>query len=126
MVQICPGAAAQTLLLHGPEASMLGCCVDGWDQACDVLYTDLMSLMYPDDNTHSLMLHPSCFDYQLRFNISSASACCMQSNYNVRIRFGFANAVASTSPAADFACVSATTMCIMNPHATKLMFIPHV
>ena len=28
------------------------CC----DQACDVLYTDLMSLMFPDDNTHSLML----------------------------------------------------------------------
>lgn len=29
-----------------------------WAQAHDVLYTDLMSPMYPDDNTHSLMLPP--------------------------------------------------------------------
>ena len=43
----------------GFEERMFAYCVDGWDPACDVLYTDLMSLMYPDDNTHSLMLHPS-------------------------------------------------------------------
>ena len=32
--------------------------LDCWAEACDVLYTDLMSPMHPDDNTHSLMLLP--------------------------------------------------------------------
>lgn len=40
----------------------VGCCLMFCErtagQACDVLYTDLMSPMYPDDNTHSLMLRP--------------------------------------------------------------------
>ena len=39
--------------------------VSCWSQAYDVLYTDLMSLMYPDDNTHSLMLDSSVLNHVL-------------------------------------------------------------
>ena len=71
----------------GFQASLFGHYVEGWDQACDVLYTDLMSLMYPDDNTHSLMLHPSCPFYS-NVQCVCALACCMQSDYTVQNDLG--------------------------------------